>query len=82
MTCRVVVGVGGGGPQEAVRTAVLAVAPPGSEVLPADTSLPAVVVVRIPLDAAPEELLASLRAIPGVAYAEQERMYEGFSGPE
>lgn len=79
MSCRVVIGCTEGADPTAVRSAVVASGlPTGTEVLDVSSVLPDVVVVRIPADRASAELLAQLRAVPGVAYAEQERMYAAF----
>lgn len=62
-----------------VRQAVVASGlPAGTQVLDVGEELPDVVVVRIPADQAPAELLTQFRQIRGVAYAEQERMYTVF----
>lgn len=76
MSCRVVIGVADGASQQVVRAIVATVLPAGGQVLDASRELPDVVVVRMREDLAPAELLVRLRAIPGVTYAQQERMYQ------
>ncbi|MGB8020477.1 MAG: hypothetical protein WCF04_04570 [Candidatus Nanopelagicales bacterium] len=79
MTCRVVIGFAHGADPTLVRRAVLdSGLPAGTEALDVGEVLPDVLVVRIPADQAPVALLAQLRMIPGVAYAEQERIYGAF----